>query len=243
MKEKEKKMEKKKKKWLSLFLAVVLAFAGLPVSLMAAGNAKSQTQETTKILPSQTSGEINCFSYESFSGKSWTYNDDEAYIDLGSSNEKAEECFYRVTFKGNAIEVFANKSHNHGKVKYRVDDGAETLVDLYESSRTTPQSVYKAENLTEGEHTLYAVTQKERSGSAVVNQVAYVQVTHSPYIAKDFKLEDQGISLSVGQSYAISYSYTPSYATLNDMSYATSDENIASVSAQGTVTAKKAERQ
>lgn len=60
---------------------------------------KSQTQETTKILPSQTSGEINCFSYESFSGKSWTYNDDEAYIDLGSSNEKAEECFYRVTFK------------------------------------------------------------------------------------------------------------------------------------------------
>ena len=147
-------MEKKKKKWLSLFLAVILAFTGLPVSLMAAGNAKSQTQETTKILPSQTSGEINCFSYESFSGKSWTYNDDEAYIDLGSSNEKAEECFYRVTFKGNAIEVFANKSHNHGKVKYRVDDGAETLVDLYESSRTTPQSVYKAENLTEGEHTL-----------------------------------------------------------------------------------------
>ena len=55
MKEKEKKMEKKKKKWLSLFLAVILAFAGLPVSLMAAGNAKSQTQETTKILPSQTS--------------------------------------------------------------------------------------------------------------------------------------------------------------------------------------------
>ena len=66
-------MEKKKKKWLSLFLAVILAFTGLPVSLMAAGNAKSQTQETTKILPSQTSGEINCFSYESFSGKSWTY--------------------------------------------------------------------------------------------------------------------------------------------------------------------------
>ena len=239
MKGKEKKMEKKKRKWLSLFLAVILAFTGLPVSLMAAGNAKSQTQETTKILPSQTSGGVNCFSYESFSGKSWTYNDDEAYIDLGSSNEKAEECFYRVTFTGNAIEVFANKSHNHGKVKYRVDDGAETLVDLYESNRTTPQSVYKAENLTEGEHTLYAVTQKERSGSAVVNQVAYVQVTHSPYIAKDFKLEDQGISLSVGQSYAISYSYTPSYATLDDMSYTTSDENIASVSAQGTVTAKK----
>ena len=62
-------------------------------------------------------------------------------------------------------------------------------------------------------------------------------------LQKDFKLEDQGISLSVGQSYAISYSYTPSYATLNDMSYTTSDKNIVSVSAQGTVTAKKAERQ
>lgn len=232
-------MEKKKRKWFSLFLAVILAFTSLPVSLMAAGNAKSQTQETTKILPGKTSGEINYFSYESCSGKSWTYNDDEAYIDLGSSNEKAEECFYKVMFTGNAIEVFANKSHNHGKVKYRVDDGAETLVDLYESSRTTPQSVYKAENLTEGEHTLYAVTQNERTGSAVVNQVAYVQVTHSPYIAKDFKLEDQGISLSVGQSYAISYSYTPSYATLDDMVYTISDETVALVSDQGMITAKK----
>lgn len=241
MKEKEKKkeMEKKKRKWFSLFLAVILAFTSLPVSLMAAGNAKSQTQETTKILPGKTSGEINYFSYESCSGKSWTYNDDEAYIDLGSSNEKAEECFYKVMFTGNAIEVFANKSHNHGKVKYRVDDGAETLVDLYESSRTTPQSVYKAENLTEGEHTLYAVTQNERTGSAVVNQVAYVQVTHSPYIAKDFKLEDQGISLTVGQSYAISYSYTPSYATLDDMVYTISDETVALVSDQGMITAKK----
>ena len=120
-----------------------------------------------------------------------------------------------------------------------MDDGAETLVELYESSRTTPQSVYKAENLTEGEHTPYADTQKERSGSAVVNQVAYVQVTHSPYIAKDFKLEDQGISLSVGQIYAISYSYTPSYATLDDMTYAASDTTVASVSTDGTVTAKK----
>lgn len=241
MKEKEKKkeMEKKKRKWFSLFLAVILAFTSLPVSLMAAGNAKSQTQETTKILPGKTSGEINYFSYESCSGKSWTYNDDEAYIDLGSSNEKAEECFYKVMFTGNAIEVFANKSHNHGKVKYRVDDGAETLVDLYESSRTTPQSVYKAENLTEGEHTLYAVTQNERTGSAVVNQVSYVQVTHSPYIAKDFKLEDQGISLSVGQSYAISYSYTPSYAMLDDMVYTISDETVALVSDQGMITAKK----
>ena len=232
-------MEKKKRKWFSLFLAVILAFTSLPVSLMAAGNAKSQTQETTKILPGKTSGEINYFSYESCSGKSWTYNDDEAYIDLGSSNEKAEECFYKVMFTGNAIEVFANKSHNHGKVKYRVDDGAETLVDLYESSRTTPQSVYKAENLTEGEHTLYAVTQNERTGSAVVNQVAYVQVTHSPSLAKDFKLEDQGISLSVGQSYAISYSYTPSYATLDDMVYTISDETVALVSDQGMITAKK----
>mgnify|MGYP006900166242 CR=1 FL=1 len=61
MKEKEKKMEKKKRKWFSLFLAVILAFTSLPVSLMAVGNAKSQTQETTKILPGKTSGEINYF--------------------------------------------------------------------------------------------------------------------------------------------------------------------------------------
>lgn len=98
MKEKEKKMEKKKE----MAFAVSCRDPGIYRSAGITDGSrkcKSQTQETTKILPSQTSGEINCFSYESFSGKSWTYNDDEAYIDLGSSNEKAEECFYRVTFK------------------------------------------------------------------------------------------------------------------------------------------------
>ena len=89
------------------------------------------------------------------------------------------------------------------------------------ANRTTPQSVYKAENLTEGEHTLYAVTQKERSGSAVVNQGGFMYRSHTVRTLQkilNWKIRD---FLSVGQSYAISYSYTPSYATLNDMSYIT----------------------
>lgn len=228
------KMKWSGKKLISLILACLLMVPGNLMQAMAA-----EVNEVRTILPNETTGETNYFTYTAYAGKSWVPSEAEAYIDLGSFSDRAEECYYEVTFTGNAIEVFANKSHNHGKVKYSVDDGEETLVDLYNATRTSPQSVYKAGNLGEGEHVLRAVTQKERTGSAIVNQVAYAKVTHAPYVATDFTLSEESLVMTAGQSGTVSCTFVPSYASLDDLSYESSDAGVASVSPDGRITAQK----
>lgn len=130
------------------------------------------------------SAKKNYFSYSSYSGKQWAVLDAESYINLGSSGDRAEECFYEIYFEGNGISVFANRSHNHGKVRFTVDGEHEEIVDLYASSRQQPASVYQIEGLEEGSHILKAVTMKEKnaSSSSVVNQVVSAEITHRPYV-------------------------------------------------------------
>ena len=123
------------------------------------------------------------FSYTAYSGKEWknehvdAYDYDESYIDLGSSDTKAEECYYEIHFTGHKIAVFANKAPGHSKVKFTVDGIHSQTVDLYNSTRiNTPQEVYSVSGLTEGKHVLKAVTLNEKTGDTIVNQVAYAQI-------------------------------------------------------------------
>ena len=130
--------------------------------------------------------------------------DNEAYIDLKADGTKAEEAYYEIPFYGNGIEIFANKSKNHGKVKFTIDGKYDKEVDLYNSTRTNPQSVYKISGLEEGNHTLKAVMQnKKNSGSSnYVNQVAYAEISHAPYVIKDIILAENFIP-SVNKTYGI----------------------------------------
>ena len=228
------RMKEMGKRLICLLLSVLLVMPGNLA--YAAGGAN----EELTIQPDKTTGSVNCFSYKAYTGAGWAAFEDEAYIDLGASDNRAEECYYEVAFSGNGIEVFAVKSYNHGKVKYSVDGGEETLVDLYNSSRTDVQSVYKVSNLDEGEHILRAVTQPQKSGSAIVNQVSFVKVTHAPYVAEDFTLSESSLDMTVGQTFRISCTYEPSYASLSDLKYTSSDGNVASVSDEGVISAQKA---
>ncbi len=162
------------KRLLCLLLACMVALSPYPGAVWAAeGNM------VTTVRPSdENSSKDHYFSYTAYEGKSWTNNASEAYIDLGASDDRAEECFYEIHFKGSGISVFAVKAPAHGKVTFTVDGGNEQTVDLYSSSRTEAQSVYTVQGLTEGEHVLKSVTLNDKTGDKVVNQVAYAQVTH-----------------------------------------------------------------
>ncbi len=128
------------------------------------------------------SNKKNYFSYSAYSGKSWSVFEAEAYIDLGATDNRAEECFYEIHFEGSGIAVFAVKQPAHGKIKFTVDGAHEQTVDLYNASKQNPASVYEVQGLEEGDHVLKAVTLTEKSGSKIVNQVSYAEVTHQPYI-------------------------------------------------------------
>lgn len=175
------------KKILCGFLALLLA---LPLNLIGVQAADSLPEErkigrAADEVTALKSGivdstQLNYFSYTAYSGKSWTLNANESYIDLGASDAKANECYYEIHFRGSGIKVYAVKASNHGKVAFTVDGEEGQMVDLYNSSRSE-QLVYEVSGLSEGEHVLKAITQTEKSGRSIVNQVSYAEITHQPY--------------------------------------------------------------
>lgn len=218
-------------------------YSGLQVSYAKVYGAKEEPAQSisTKILPSQMNGAINCFFYKASGGNAWSYGDSEAYIDLGKTDSKAEENYYEITFIGNAIDVYASKSYNHGIVKYSVDGNNEKTVDLYNASRTQPQSAYKLEGLSEGEHVLRAVTMptKNVASASIVNQVAYAIVKHAPYAVKDILLDHSSFVLSEGATQQIRYTFDPSYATTDDITFESENEDVATVSSKGIIQANQ----
>lgn len=194
-----------------------------------------------KIIPTKVDGTTNKFTYNNPNGFKWSFSSSEAYIDTNGDVSKAEECYYEVPFYGNGIEIFANKNHNHGIVKFTIDGKYDKEVDLYNSTRTQAQSVYKISGLEEGNHTLKAVMQnKKNSGSSnYVNQVAYAEVSHAPYVIKDIILAEKSYEMSEGAMQQIEYTLTPEYVTVNDIVFESQNKDIATVNSKGVITAVK----
>lgn len=194
-----------------------------------------------KIIPTKVDGKTNKFTYNNPNGFNWSFSSSEAYIDTKGDVSKAEECYYEIPFYGNGIEIFANKSHNHGIVKFTIDGKHEKEVDLYNSTRTQVQSVYKISGLEEGNHTLKAVMQnKKNSGSSnYVNQVAYAEISHAPYVIKDIILSEDNYEMSEGAMQQIEYTLTPEYVTVNDIVFESQNKDIATVNSKGIITAVK----
>lgn len=194
-----------------------------------------------KIIPTKVEGTTNKFTYNNPNGFKWSFSSSEAYIDTKGDVSKAEECYYEIPFYGNGIEIFANKNHNHGIVKFTIDGKYDKEVDLYNSTRTQAQSVYKISGLEEGNHTLKAVMQtKKNSGSSnYVNQVAYAEVSHAPYVIKDIILAEKSYEMSEGATQKIEYTLTPEYVTVNDIVFESQNKDIATVNSKGVITAVK----
>lgn len=232
-------MKKTAKTILCVLLALVMA---MPWGVLPKLSAQA-AEETVRLgVEATDAGQMNYFVYTSpNSSKSWSvFAGSEAYIDLGASETNAEQYFYEISFVGSGITLFANKSHNHGIVKYSVDGGLEQTVDLYNSSRTTAQAVYRVSGLAEGRHTLKAVTQptKNASSKSIVNQVAYAEIVHTPYTANEIVVNQASMSLYAGETQKISYTVMPAGASAEGLVFRSSAEDVALVSADGTVTAK-----
>ena len=168
-------MRKAAKKLICMMLALMLA---VPAGLQQI-RAEMIVEDVTVTLTPDVAAESeeNHFKYTAYSGKSWTNNNNEAYIDLGKADAKAEECFYEIHFTGKAISVYATKRDTHGKVKFTVDGKEERTVDLYSGTRINGTEVYTVTGLSYGQHVLKAVTLNEKTGSKIVNQVNYAKIT------------------------------------------------------------------
>ena len=84
------------KRMLCFLLACLVALTPYPDTVRAAGE---NTVTTVRPSDEDTSRE-HYFSYTAYEGKYWTNDASEAYIDLGASDERAEECYYEICFEG-----------------------------------------------------------------------------------------------------------------------------------------------
>ena len=212
---------------------------GLQVSYARVYGADSGevTVEKETVAPDMQSGDYNVFRYTAYAGKSWTANASEAYIDLGASDARAEECYYEIPFVGNRIDITATKGPVHGKVRFTVDGVNETVADLYNSGSRVDAVVYSASGLSEGPHTLKAVTLNEKSGSKVVNQVVKAEIYHAPYQVTDLVLESASYTLLEGATQKIAYRVVPDYAEPKNLIFASDNETVVTVDEAGVITA------
>lgn len=214
------------------------------VQMTDQGNAvETGAKISDKIKPDQTQGVANRFLYAAYRGKQWVTGENEAYIDLGASDGRAEECYYEIEFIGSEIEVFANKSKNHGMVHFSVDGASFETADLYAPQRTGPQSVCHVSGLKDGEkHVLKAVTSPDKNpgSSSVVNQVAYAVVTHEEYEVRSITLDEPEYRMPNGSSRQILYTADPPYADITDLTFTSNAPEIAVVDSKGVIKAESA---
>ncbi|MBM7834384.1 glycoside hydrolase domain-containing protein [Clostridium sardiniense] len=230
--------------WLLLFvLSFVVVLENLGISVYATTNNKSD--EMSLINDMTIEGDSNKFSYY---GDGWSYGDtndsingagDEHFNDINTNDTTASTKYYKIEFVGNKIEVYGHKSWNHGIVSYSIDGGEAIEVSSYSENRVGNQLLFSAYGLSEGKHTLTAIsTGKSDSprGKAVI-QVDYAKVYHKRYQVEDIKIENNNIELMEGAEIKILYSSIPSYAEISDIKFTSNNKNIATVDKEGKIKA------
>lgn len=117
----------------------------------------------TQVNDNTTGTGTNQFEYVG----SWSYGSQTGAFMNDNHWEGDTGGYYQVRFSGTQIKVYAAKASNHGIAAISIDNGTETMVDFYQSSRQEQVLVYTSPTLTAGAHTLKVrVTGTKNSSSS-----------------------------------------------------------------------------
>ncbi|MBQ7099015.1 MAG: Ig-like domain-containing protein, partial [Oscillospiraceae bacterium] len=218
-------------------LCLVLAFC---LILPYCVNGVHAAEEiVTRIPHTQTEGDSNYFTYSTSGWSAMGQSDEHVWSDDPSADPSA--VWYTVNFVGHAIDIYAGKNWPMGYVAYYIDDEYVGEYNLYQSYNSNSLFITKIDGLDEGEHVFKAVaTGKNGLTSGSTNDLidcAEVYVYHEPYAAQSIIMEESNITLGEGGTKQLRFTAVPSYATPTDLVYTSSDEDVATVSDTGLVTA------
>ena len=196
-------------------------------------------EETTRIPFTQITGDSNKFIYSPTGWSAMGGSDEHVWSDAPGASPS--DIYYEVKFVGHKIDVYAGKNHPMGMVEYFVDGVSKGKFSLYNSSNINSTFITTIDGLTEGEHTFRAVATGERAPGSTNSLIdcADVVVYHAPYAIENIVIGDGSgkVVLSEGATSQMTYTVTPSYATLTQASFASSNEAVATVSDTGLITA------
>jgi hypothetical protein len=130
----------------------------------------SPTPTPTPTPPPAGTGSVNdsSFTYSgtwATSANAGAYNGDDHYSRTAGST-------YGLSFSGTQAKLYLSKAPHHGILAVRIDNGAETMVDLYAPARADQSLVYASPTLTSGTHTITARvtgTKNTAASDTVVN--------------------------------------------------------------------------
>jgi uncharacterized protein YjdB len=144
-----------------------------------------------------------------------------------------------VSFTGNKVELYSAKASHHGIVAVSIDNGPETNVDLYSSTRQNFAMVHGSAALTQGTHTIkMRVTGNRNSlatGAYVI--VDYLKIYSGGSTAvSSISVSPATVSISVDGTTQLSKTVLPSTATNQNVTWKSSNTSVAVVNANGLVT-------
>lgn len=143
--------------------------------------------------------------------------------------------YYEVRFIGTKFQIYGSKNSNHGIYKVSVD-GVEvgTADGTTTGDAQHQQMLFESGELNNEEHTLKVELQ---SGNNI--QLDYLKIYHEDLpISRIFADTDAEINLGVNQTAEFpTITYEPWFNDAPELVYSSSDANIASVNADGTITA------
>ena len=204
----------------------------IPSSLVTAFAA--ETEETTTIYHTQTTGDSNYFTYSESGWSAMGQSSEHVWSDTPSASDPSA-IWYEVKFVGHKIDIYAGKNHPMGNVKYYMDGEVVGTFSLYNGSNINSTYITTIDGLEEGEHTFRA-----EATEAKLIDCAEVIVYHAPYTANSITLEATEITLAEGATKQIKYTVSPSYAVLSDAVYTSSDKSVVTVDENGLITAEGA---
>ena len=195
------------------------------------------TELTTTIPHTKRSGDSNYFT---FAEGRWENGDNEHTWSKSVDAANPSATYYEVEFVGHKIDIYSGKNRPHGKVKYFINDVEKDEFDLYnrDNINSTKIATYTVEG--EGPHTFRAVatgTNGAGTDSGFIIDAAQVVVYHDRYAVTSITPTTTSINLKQGQTQQLAYTVTPDYAKEGNITYASENEAVATVNAEGVVTA------
>ncbi|WP_217176939.1 glycoside hydrolase domain-containing protein [Streptomyces sp. AC495_CC817] len=222
---------------IALALAVVLA-AGLSAPVGAAAPASAAELDVVIVDDATTTG-TNRFEFpakwvaESGLDATRWQGGTEHWVRAGDTPTMT------FRFTGVQAELLGNTDPAHGTYAFSVDGGPETIVDAYSATRQYRQLLFSTGVLPAGAHTvvLRVTGEKNPAASRAGAQIDFARVTRDVVAATGVTIDQAPLVLETGATATVVATVTPADATDPTVLWSTEDAAVATVAADGTVTA------
>ncbi len=217
-----------KKRILSACMALVML-----LTLFAGASAKAAETYVSTIEDSVTTSTNEFFKIQFSDG----WYGESGYANLFSGGDDhyspAADAWYEVKFIGHQVEIIASLNPNHGVYNVYIDGEKVGEADSTTTGAVTHQQViFTSEVLEEGEHTLKV---DKKSGANI--QVDCVRIHHEAIAPEKIAFTEESIRLEMGSQKQAEVTITPSYASVDAISWSSADEAVAAVDETGLITA------